>query len=476
MTDRELWHLTPAFDAPRLDAEELPSGKIRLKWVRPGGGGYHKLVLGELGVRDDLGHIDPELVADVRRALGDYHEAWGRGTTPKEYRAALNRPTATGKHRLTIADGFRLYREAVMTTKPKKVLAEFDLAVSLFVDHCRRGDVLRWADTTVNTPLMLARRSAAREWPNGHSGHRTTRHNLMHYFSAATWLRNEKLIPVDSAPRPMKWRDKVKQVFSEAGKRTEVRRDRYTRDEFRLIWTNREKGDPRIRRALNFLPGARPSALLRMRRSSIRLGDHVPGFFGTITFDPDAYDEHERTKKTPEILIDAVVKAELDQAWAEGGDLHKLEGLYLTGEITDYSLFPTGKRGPEWLGRAIGADTFPKLWREFEAAVGVEHVTLRGWYGTRRIVVDSLPDGMNPEARNNLLGWVKGSQVPDLIYADPDSTALAIEGREGLQALLAGFEGEEVNHEARRLAAMNVVRDADAALIDAILKMAGVVI
>jgi integrase len=405
------WAYTVGMLPHRVLAYEDPARKgiVYLRWRVAGD--WRRKSLGFV-VRGPKGALDK---AAEKRARQAADEQYGRlvsgGVLP-------NAPV----HELTIAEGWELAKHpetgkwADETPHRREMDRAFDRAKSTW------GARTPWNAIDRGEIRKLWRAEFRRARAEGHEGVRTTEVVVARVMAVANWLRDEqKIAPTACLPwKAMK--EEMRVDFTKATKgRYEVKRLRYTPEEYRAMLAAASKVDPRWALLLSLGAEYRLGQVVRVRRADVDLEQHRVTVRGA------------GKKRGVVIMLTKGQRAQLDAALAPGGYLHGLELAFKKGTVADYPLFP-GRRlpvkdgvivtRPEHAERADLYRTQMQAWlkaTEQHARVDdkpIEHVTGRGWYGLRRAAVDAAKAAkISREGLQAHGGW-SDAQIPDTIYAD----------------------------------------------------------
>lgn len=248
-------------------------------------------------------------------------------------------------------------------------------------------------------------------------------------LTVAAWLRDEQLIPADAALAPRQWKEQLRE---ESG-RPDVRRARYTPEEYRALLAVAGEADPRLGLLTALGIEYRLGQVVRLRRSDL---DLTPGV--------ERVRVRGRGKKGGALIRLTPGQVASAHAALTTGYLRELEAAG-----GDYPLFPRGqlRDGRKGAGvaderhRDAGPTTKEAIaiwWGKAERLAGIEHLPGRGWYGARRVAVDLVKAAkVSREGLQAAGGW-SDSTVPDQIYADQ---AMEYAQEEAMRAR-AGIRGE----------------------------------
>lgn len=482
------WGYQHGSRAPRVTIKERPSRgpenqpALYARWyVNSNPVGPFK-VRSVTTVRDEGGKVDK----DRRQAAEDEAEriwdALQAGTSPdvimREHPEPVEDDDAddeTPPEELTLREGWDLALDedegAFITAKDEWMSQRerhAEIACSLL------GEDFRWVDLTpgkVNGLLKKMRDHYADHPRDDVTGIRITENTVSGLKKVRDFLMGEEAIPSDVPAWPANWKDKLDQLFrQEHGDDVEPYRPFHSQIELDLIgqavWNDSYDLDPRWRMMLKLGLGQRLGAVnARATRTELKLNDAGAWEMGRLTI-PRA-----RTKEGIKIDLRPETRKMIDTA-LEDGYLSRLEKAYQQGDVDDYHLFPAGrlrkgKARPDKGGKPI-CDSWLKdqlhdlekqifdrnpqseIWDQEQRDAGTMHKHQRGWHGLRRAMKKRFKDRDVPaEERNEALGWVQGSRVPERIYSDPEDEDRIERASRSREAILAEFAGEDQKEDAQ---------------------------
>ncbi len=412
MKPGDRWSYTVGMLPHRVLSYEDPARKgiVYLRWRVAGD--WRRRSLG-FTVRGPKGTLDKVNEKRARQAADEqYARLLSGGPVPK-----------APAHELTIAEGWELAKHpdtgkwADDTPHRREMDRAFERAKSTW------GARTPWNSIDRGEIRKLWRAEFRRARADGHEGVRSTEVVVARVMAVANWLRDEqKIAPTACLPwKAMK--EEMRVDFSKATKgRHEVKRLRYSPDEYRAMLAAAPKVDPRWALLLSLGAEYRLGQVKRVRRSD------VDRETGRVTV------RGAGKKRGVVIVLTKGQRAELDAALGPGGYLHGLEVARQRGKVADYPLF-LGRRLPvtaegQIVTRAEHADreeldnTQMRAWlkaTEQKARVDgkpIAHVVGRGWYGLRRAAVDAAKAAkISREGLQASGGW-SDAQIPDSIYAE----------------------------------------------------------
>lgn len=414
MTKDGRWAYTVGMLPHRVLAYEDPARKgiVYLRWRVAGD--WRRKSLG-FAVRGPKGALDKALEKRARQAADEqYGRLVSGGSLPK-----------APVHELTIAEGWELAKHpetgkwADETPHRREMDRAFDRAKSTW------GARTAWNAIDRGEIRKLWRAEFRRARAEGHEGVRTTEVVVARVMAVANWLRDEqKISPTACLPwKAMK--EEMRVDFAKATKgRYEVKRLRYTPEEYRAMLAAAPKVDPRWALLLSLGAEYRLGQVKRVRRADVDLEQNRVTVRGA------------GKKRGVVILLTKGQRAQLEAALGPGGYLHGLEQARIKGKVQDYPLFlgrrlPVTADGlivtrPEHADRADLDSTQMRAWlKENEKLARVDdkpiaHVEGRGWYGLRRAAVDAAKAAkISREGLQAHGGW-SDAQIPDTIYADTE--------------------------------------------------------
>lgn len=429
-------------------------------------GAMAKLSTG-LVVRSD-GKLDAALVKQAD-AFGDQlHAAMRANVSPREFvrerRARRKEREKAGDgdplgllaapEAVTVRQGFaqmfssdparpgRYRKETADTRDLRKLATKIETVI---------GPESRWAEFDADTGRVV--------WIglltefDGRSGFRSAERAVSLFYRTAEWLRKRKRIPLDACMRPDRWGALMREDWIEAGKYVKDPDEdgpRYTREEMEKLEANREKADPRIRRA--WLLGFHYRAVQTRRATRRGWKREAVGTYGLGRLRLPG-----RGQKGGGVIdVDPELHAELVQATTEG-DLARFERAYRSGELHDYH-FVQGRTG-----KALHRRTFSKLFRAWEESCGVKHIDGRNWHGARRSGSDLVAEVTQDESvRDASGGWKPGSNVRETNYQGSKDPNLLARTREAQRASRQLLVGADAATEALRQEVIALVHRADA--------------
>lgn len=406
-----------------------------------GGGRRQPRLAGLDSVRGADGRIAPALVRKAERlARRQFQRAvYGLESEP---------PHAAGAEGLTIEEGFALAlkpktgRYPSKTARHKEVRRARDrILEALPPDQLWSG--LRPRHYRLVWRTFLARRD---EWGQGW---RMAEIAVAALAAIGAWLLEEDCIESWHPPK-RGWRSELRKEWQEAvQKPAKPARPRHTDEEMDRFWGGMggPDVDPRFALAAELGAEYRIGQVIRCDRSDLDLSPGAGSGFGTLEIHgmgrkPGALvflSPHQR------FAVDAALR--VDQP--NRGHLAAYEEAYQDGRLQDYPLFPAGRlrdgalrppppgRPPTRMARR----NLLKFFTEYEASVGIKHVSGRAWYGIRRRSSDRMRRvSADERVRDAGGGWTPGSSTRARVYMDgedPDvlqETATARElarGRDG---------------------------------------------
>lgn len=304
----------------------------------------------------------------------------------------------------------------------------------------------------------------------GHDGYRGAEITIARLAAALTYLRDEKMIPLEVGVLGSHWKDKLREEWrqlADADAVVEPKRPRHRQEDYLRILQHAPSVEPRLALMLEIGAPLRAGQVRRTRRSMLNLeppaGADAPpnGFVRTPA---------RGHKKGTTVAFTAAERAAIDRAMhPETGYLRELEAAYKAGTIADYYLFPghelaggrlhrAGKEATEAsrkTGRCpdhpvatlecatrapVGTSALRSWFREVERRAGIEPVKGRGLYGLRRFWTDAMKKrGASREAQRMNGGW-SSMQMVDEVYADSEREYASIEAMQ-VRAQIRG-EGE----------------------------------
>lgn len=405
------WHYVIGMLPHRVMAYEdmTRNGIVYLRWRVAGD--WKRKSLG-FAVRTTKGVIDK---AQEKRARQAADEMYGRlvsgGAMPKK-------PVAE----LTIADGWTLAKDPDTGKWPDDTMHRREMDRAFERAKSTWGARTAWNSIDRGEIRKLWRTEFRRARALGHEGVRSTEVVIARVMAVANWLRDEqKIAPTACLPwKAMK--DEMRTDFAKATKgRHEVKRLRYTPEQYRAMLASADQVDPRWALLLSLGAEYRLGQVKRVRRTDVDLAGNRVTVRGA------------GKKRGMVIALTKGQRAQLEAALGPGGYLYGLEQAYSRGKVADYPLFP-GRRLPVKDGaivtRAEHAErddldnTQMRAWlkaNEKRARVDgkpIAHETGRGWYGLRRAAVDAAKAAkISREGLQAHGGW-SDAQIPDTIYAD----------------------------------------------------------
>ena len=271
--------------------------------------------------------------------------------------------------------------------------------------------------------------------------------------AVGSWLVDEEHI---DAFRPPKrgWRAELKKEWEAETKRPcKPARPRHSDEEMEIFWRGLSNPgvDPRLRLAAELGAEYRIGQVLRCDRSDLDLSPGAGAGDGTLVI-------HGRGRKPGATIYLAPGQRQVvDAALRPDGHLAEYEQALQAGQIDDYPLFPAGNvlsgalkmpSSDTAAGRMTRRNIL-RLYTDYEAGVGIEHVQGRAWYGIRRRSSDRTRRFSSDErVRDAAGGWTAGSPTRERIYmdgADPEvltETAIARERARGRDQSGRELEGE----------------------------------
>jgi hypothetical protein len=203
--------------------------------------------------------------------------------------------------------------------------------------------------------------------------------------------------------------------------------------------------DPRIRLAVELGAALRLGQVNRTRRSQV---DTEKFFFFTDEEDaaPQAVGivdvQGRGNKESPGIALSGFTRQALEDAFE--GYLCEFEALYQAGEIEDYPLIPAGRldrgianpRG-RYAQQEATRDAALGWFHELEAAAGVQQMKGRGWYGLRRILIDTAPKYTSNEMTLNTLAGTS-TDMRNSVYQDQESLEAKIDAANTYERIRTG--------------------------------------
>jgi len=330
------------------------------------------------------------------------------------------------------------------------------------------GDDLRWTDLTAGkvTSLIKQMRDRYADHPDSRvTGYRTTVQTVEMLARVRRYLAREQAIPTDVPAWPG-WRETLEDLFVDAhGDDIDPDRPHHSQAELELIgnaiWDDGYALDPRWRTLLQIALGQRLGAVAsRATRSQLAIDDTGAWRKGRLTV--------PRAGNKPGVRIDLrpATRQIFDQLLSDGY-LADLERAYQAGDIDDYHIFPRGRLrrgrarvknadkavGKSWLRdqlHALEREIYRRhpgleIWTDAQHEAGTMHKPGRGWHGLRRAMKKRLDAaGAAPRERNEAMGWVQGSSVPDAIYSDPDDEDRIEDAARARESVLAGLARADV--------------------------------
>jgi hypothetical protein len=245
-----------------------------------------------------------------------------------------------------------------------------------------------------------------------------------HFFACMAWLSSRGHIPENTCVRPARWKQEFKtdwRALTDRDVDAEQDGPRFTPEEAGKLLdaVTTAAAGPRLRINMYFGGDSlRSGQVRRAMRSDLDLSACGEFGLGRLTV-------RGRGKKRGSTLdLDSVVRAQIDHEMSKGY-LSACEKAWGSGEIPDYALMPQGRfvggavpvRSNGKYLRPISRRTLLDHFHALEDLAGVEHQEGRAWYGLRRLWADLGPQHLkNPRAREVLGGWVRGSNVPRVVY------------------------------------------------------------
>lgn len=389
--------------------DKARKGVVYLRWRVQGD--WKRKSLG-FTVRTDKGVL---VKANVQRAQKAADEMYARlvsgGVMPKAPEAEL-----------TIADGWTAAKDPNTGKWPEDTMHRREMDRALDRAKSTWGARTAWNSIDRGEIRKLWRTEFRRARAAGHEGVRSTEVVVARVMAVANWLRDEqKIAPTACLPwKAMK--EEMRVDFAKATKgRHEVKRLRYTPEEYRALLAAAPQVDPRWALLLSLGAEYRLGQVKRVRRSDVHLDT------GRVLV------RGSGKKRGTVIVLTKGQRAQLEAALGAGGYLEGLEQAYQRKKVTDYPLFP-GLRLPakdgapftrvEHAERPELDNTQLRAWMlrtEKKARVNgkkIEHEAGRGWYGLRRAAVDAAKAAkISREGLQAHGGW-SDAQIPDTIYAD----------------------------------------------------------
>ena len=429
------WHYVIGMIPHRVMAFEdtARKGVVYLRWRVAGD--WKRKSLG-FKLRSAKGVIDKALEKRARQAADEmYSRLVSGGVQPKK-------PVVE----LTIADGWTLAKDPDTGKWPEDTMHRREMDRAFERAKSTWGARTAWNSIDRGEIRKLWRTEFRRARALGHEGVRSTEVVIARVMAVANWLRDEqKIAPTACLPwKAMK--DEMRTDFAKATKgRHEVKRLRYTPEQYRAMLASADQVDPRWALLLSLGAEYRLGQVKRVRRTDVDLAGNRVTVRGA------------GKKRGMVIALTKGQRAQLEAALGPGGYLYGLEQAYSRGKVADYPLFP-GRRLPVKDGgivtRAEHAErddldnTQMRAWlkaNEKRARVDgkpIAHETGRGWYGLRRAAVDAAKAAkISREGLQAHGGW-SDAQIPDTIYADQQMSYAQQEAAE-IRAKIRG-EIEEV--------------------------------
>lgn len=393
-----------------------------------------------LTVRNAKGKIDRVLEREVQDAVKQINARLITGQQAKPPVLAMDRSE------LTLAEGFRkvLHPRTGKYTDPNSrhvvgnIRPRSATAINVLHTELRRTSDLppTWVTFRPSHARLIWRALARTYKEHGTGGVRMAEQVVDTIYSAAAWLRQEDLIPLDAAMPQPKWRKQLKEEWQEiTDKIVKPLRPRHSRDEMRRIFDvlsdPRTSIDPRIRLAIELGAELRVGQVLETKRSQLAVPDvdatcYESLYSGDLSRPEPAgvlgsVEIRGRGKKGGEVIV---LTPEQRRAVDVGltGYLRDYEAVYV-GDGSDYYLFPAKK-----LVRGVARATFPpvhvergaalKWFKALEKGAQVKSVKGRGWYGIRRTSTDVAPEYSSDARELNSLGGWSDSETREGIYQD----------------------------------------------------------
>jgi integrase len=198
----------------------------------------------------------------------------------------------------------------------------------------------------------------------GFNGVRSAQLTLDLVLAVGPWLRDEQLIAPTAA---LRWKRLDEEFATDAGEHTPAR-PRYTREEYRALFTSAWKADERYGLAYALGAEYRIGQLIRAKRS------HLDRANGRLTIPGSG------KKRGSVVLFTPQQRADVERVLSTGY-LAGLEAALLAEEITDYALFPGGHFAHDADGNLVSRAEYARTSIAVRFAAGI---------GSRRISRTSM--------------------------------------------------------------------------------------
>ncbi len=392
-------------------------GVVYLRWQRTKG----KRTIRSLGfvVRGARGGLDRVAVERAECEAADQHSrlVQGRGDAP-----TMPAAPAAVDARLTIREGWARASDADTGRWNKDTAHRKDLERAVDRAVLTWGEGMTWSAVDRGQLRKLWRQELARQQKAGNRGVRAAQLTLALTLAIANWLRDEQLIAPTAA---LAWKQMDEEFADDVGEYTPAQ-PRYTREEYRALFTSAWKADERYGLAYALGAEYRIGQLIRSMRS------HVDRAKGVLRI------PGKGKKRGGVVHFTEQQRADLDRVLTSGY-LAGLETAYHAGEITDYALFPGGHFAHDADGHLVSRAEYAtrghvdrsaiRRWHRLAEALAdvdgrgtpITHVDGRGPYGSRRQSVDAAKaEHISREGLQQHGGWAD-SQMPDAVYADAEA-------------------------------------------------------